>query len=221
MRSPEFLLFSGWGYTLHGQPRQAVACFTKAIELQPVPYKHVYPMGRVDLRASRAQAYARLGEKDVARKELQLATSSGVKEEWTFYDWDELIKCYRMLGDAQEALRWSDERALVAPDCPRVYEVRSQVYLSLGRLDEALADFDKLIALEPKHPSAWTQRARVYVDLGQWEKALADFGKALELRPDSAEDCNNLAWYLAACPDARCGSRIALWSWPEGHPTGP
>ena len=200
---PEFLLFAGWGYTLHGQPRQAIECFTKAIEVQPDPDKHIYPMGRVDLRASRAQAYARLGEQDVARKELQLATSSGVKEDWTFYDWDELINCYRMLGDAQAALRWSDERALVAPDCPRVYEVRSQVYLSLGRLDEARADFDKLIAMEPKRPSAWTQRARVYVDLGQWEKALADFGKALELRPDSAEDCNNLAWYLAACPDPR------------------
>jgi tetratricopeptide (TPR) repeat protein len=183
---PEFLLFSGWAYKLHGQPQQAIECFTKAIELQPEPYKHIYPMGRVDLRASRARAYVSLGEKDEARKELQLATSTGVKEEWTFFDWDELIRCYCLLGDSQEALRWSDERALITPECPRVYETRRQIYLRLGRVDEALADFDKAIELDPKNAFHWLVRGNVYSQRGEWPKALADFDKAIELDPEKA-----------------------------------
>ena len=49
----------------------------------------------------------------------------------------------------------------------------------------------------------WTRRAGFYVEQGQWEQALADFEKALEVQPAKAGDCNNLAWYLATCPEPR------------------
>ena len=73
-------------------------------------------------------------------------------------------------------------------------------------------------------PSSWSrsnrrcglQRAGFYIEQGKWEQALADFEKALEVRPANAGNCNNLAWYLATCPDPRTGgSRSAMSSWPR------
>ena len=183
---PEFLLFAGHAYHLHGQSRQAIEYFTKAIELQPEPYTHTYSMGRVDLRAWRALAHYWLGENDVARKELQLASSLGVKEEWTFFDWDGLIRVYCNVGDSQEALRWSDERAKITPDCPQVYELRGQIYRGLDRLEEALADYDKAVELNPQSAIPRVFRGDFYSQRSEWTKALADYDKALELEPSFA-----------------------------------
>ncbi len=133
---PEFPLFAGCAYQMRGQPRQAIEYFNRAIELQPKPYTYTYSMGTVHLRTWRALAHTCLGENDVASKELQLATSAGVKEdkeEWTFFDWDGLITVYGNLKEHQEALRWSDERAKITPDCPQVYVLRGQIYQKLDR----------------------------------------------------------------------------------------
>jgi Flp pilus assembly protein TadD len=84
-----------------------------------------------------------------------------------------------------------------------VYAARGRLRYAFGRHDEAFADFDKAIELEPQNPGLWMHRALCYIDQGRGEQALADFTKALESRPDSADACNNLAWYLATCSDPR------------------
>ena len=113
-KKPEFLLFHGWGYRLHGQYKKAVDCFTLAIEMEPEPYKHVYPMGRVDLHAGRAQALVLLGDQQAARKDLENGARWNSKERWTFYDWNELIRCWLMIGDYDQVVRWCDEWLRVA-----------------------------------------------------------------------------------------------------------
>ena len=77
------------------------------------------------------------------------------------------------------------------------------LYAAFGQPEKALVDFAKAIELEPQHPGCGLQRAGFYIDQGKGEQALADFEKALEVQPAKAGDCNNLAWYLATCPDPR------------------
>jgi tetratricopeptide (TPR) repeat protein len=103
-----------------------------------------------------------------------------------WFDWDGLIRVYCNLGDSQEALRWSDERAKITPDCPQVYELRGQIYRGLDRLDEALADYDKAVELNPQSAIPRVFRGDFYSQRSEWTKALADYDKALELEPSFA-----------------------------------
>jgi len=43
----------------------------------------------------------------------------------------------------------------------------------------------------------------MYAAQGQWDKALADFAKLVVLAPTNPVEHNNLAWFLATCPDPK------------------
>jgi tetratricopeptide (TPR) repeat protein len=89
------------------------------------------------------------------------------------------------------------------PKFARAWSNRGNAYAGLHQYEKALADYSKAIELDPKFATAWSNRGVAYTHLGQWDKAVADLSRILELAPDNAEPHNDLAWFLATCPDAK------------------
>ena len=63
--------------------------------------------------------------------------------------------------------------------------------------------------MNPNDAAAYNMRAGCYNRKGRFDKALPDFEKALKLAPAAVLTNNDLAWFLATCPDAgyRNGAR--------------
>src|SRR5262249_46043975 len=49
---------------------------------------------------------------------------------------------------------------------------------------------------------AWYRRGHSYAALKQWGKAIADQAQAIQLKSDWPSPHNDLAWWLATCPEA-------------------
>ncbi len=110
---------------------------------------------------------------------------------------------YANLGQWDKALADSTKAIELDPKLAVARSNRGVVYERLGQLDKALADYSKAIELDANNLPALKNRNAVYFALGQWDKAVADLARILELAPDNAEPHNDLAWFLATCPDAK------------------
>ncbi len=196
-KKPEFLLFHGWGYRLHGQYKKAVDCFTLAIEMEPEPYKHVYPMGRVDLHAGRVQALVLLGDQQAVRKDLENGARWNSKERWTFYDWNELIRCWLMIGDYDQVVRWCDEWLRVAPECPVAYHYRGMAFVEMNKLHQALADFSRRLELHPDNPRAWADWADLREQRKEFQLVVDAANEALARKPEAVDKLLSRARALA------------------------
>ena len=65
------------------------------------------------------------------------------------------------------------------------------------RLDVDLGEWGAVMAAQ-----VHGQRAVGWVQSGEWKKAIGAYSQAIELDPKNAQAHNNLAWWLATCPDA-------------------
>lgn len=105
-------------------------------------------------------------------------------------------------GKTDEAIAHFQRAIHVAPG---FYEARfnlGEAFLKSGRLDDAAAQFAKALELRPNLPEAEYQLGNIYKREGRLGDAAAHYGAALKLRPNFVPACNQLAWLLAAAPDA-------------------
>jgi len=70
-----------------------------------------------------------------------------------------------------------------------------------GQVDEAIQRYEKAVAIEPTYYEAHYDLGNIYLRQGQPAKALFEYQNALNIRPE-AKALNNVAWILAACPNA-------------------
>jgi len=75
-------------------------------------------------------------------------------------------------------------------------------YLESGRADESLAHLQEALEIEPNLLDAHYNLGNTYLQMGNAEEALAHYQRALEIDPDDTQAMNNMAWILAAWPDA-------------------
>jgi len=87
------------------------------------------------------------------------------------------------------------------PTGPLEYSQRGLFYLERGMNNRALPDFDHVVRQEPENVEAFLHRGMAYSRLGRYAEALADHEEAVRLDPTSAHVHNNLAWFLATCPE--------------------
>ena len=210
-----------------GSFAEAVAEFTKAIELKP---DHRYAwwdraycyseLGQpesaladcskvIELNpklalawSSRSWAYSILGQHDKALADSSKAIELDPKlaNAWNRRSW-----AYTNLGQHDKALADSSKAIELDPRHTLEWITRSTAYANLGQYDKALADSCKAIELDPRRAASWQHRSLVYLHLGQYDKAIADYTKASELDPKNANVHNDLAWALATDrnPNAR------------------
>ncbi|MGO9246136.1 MAG: tetratricopeptide repeat protein [Verrucomicrobiia bacterium] len=99
------------------------------------------------------------------------------------------------IADCNEAIRLNPKYMLA-------YDCRGVAYYHKGNWDKAIADYTEAIRLQPDYVDAYYNRGCAYHRRGDDEKSIADLNEAIRLGPTNAIACNNLAWTLAACPNA-------------------
>ncbi len=71
----------------------------------------------------------------------------------------------------------------------------------MERYVDAAAAFAGVLAIDPKRTSAYLARARALSRVGRFADVQQTFRDALDNNPDDLAMKNNLAWFLATCPD--------------------
>jgi len=101
-----------------------------------------------------------------------------------------------------------------AKDLAIVYCNRGSAYGAKEKNKEALADFTKAISLDPTNASFYGNRAIAYFQTRNFKASMADLNRALQRDPGIPRNYNDLAWFLATCPDAtfRNGARAIQYA---------
>lgn len=81
-------------------------------------------------------------------------------------------------------------------------EGRASTYSSMGDQDRAVSDFTSIL-LTWNLPHIYNRRGYALYRKGDYDRAIADFREGEKLMPDDASTLNNLAWFLATCPDPK------------------
>jgi len=155
-------------YVEQGDYEQAIADYTKAIELDP---------GDAGVYYYRGFAYTDLGnyEKAIA-------------------DYIKAGNAYRELGDYEQAVAAYTEAIELNPNYAVAYFYRGLAYVDLDKYDQAVTDYTKAIELDPNYAAAYNRRGLAYNELKEYALAISDFTKAVELDSDLAFAYSNRGW---------------------------
>jgi tetratricopeptide (TPR) repeat protein len=114
---------------------------------------------------------------------------------------------YRIRGFAfKEDKRWNEAiadftRALqLDPEDVVSLTGRGSTFAEMGDQDRAIADFTSILQ-KKQLPDAYYRRGSAYFHKGDFAHANVDLREAVKLAPEDAAALNNLAWFLATCPN--------------------
>ena len=151
-----------------------LACYEKAIALQPDSVDHYFKRGNT---------YFRLNQPEQALKDytqvitLDPTYASAYNNRGITYD--DLKQPEKALEDYTQAIALN-------PTDASAYFTRGITYQNLNQPEQALADYTKAIALNPIHAEAYFNRGITYQNLNQPEQALEDYTQAIALDPIDA-----------------------------------
>jgi tetratricopeptide (TPR) repeat protein len=182
--------------------QEAVAAFTKAVELYP---KNTYMWFVLagHLQHAGQQEDAVRAYNHVVQLDPQFAVA-----------WSNRGLAYLNMGKSDQAITDYSKAIELTPKDALAWSGRAHAYRTLGKLEQAIADYSKAIELNPKAASWWLRRGIVHGDLGHWDQAIADYSKAIELDPNDATAHNRAAWALATHPNPqlRDPGRAVNWA---------
>jgi tetratricopeptide (TPR) repeat protein len=110
---------------------------------------------------------------------------------------------HETLGDLVQASVDYSTAIRLQPDEGSGYLMRAQLRQRQGQTDDALADLSEHLRLHPTDASAYLIRASIHGERKARAAAIVDLDAAYEFAPDNSQVCNNLAWLLATCSDAK------------------
>jgi tetratricopeptide (TPR) repeat protein len=174
-----------------GAPDAAIADATEALRLDPEMNNALYDRGSAlvqkrDFPAALADFEALLAAQPL--HVLALASRAQV---------------HRQLGDLPKALADADRATQIDANFAPAYIERATIHGVLGDFPRAIADCSTALLIDPEHRDGLTIRALLYLQSGRFALARDDFETALRSpRSDPAIARHNLAWLLAASPDA-------------------
>ena len=171
----------GETYRLMGRHEEALADFSRAIELAP---------DRTWVITSRGDTYRQMGRYAEALADLSRAIELAPDYTWAITSRGDT---YRQMGRYAEALADLSRAIDLDPDYTWAITSRGDTYWQMGRY-EALADFSRAVELAPDYTWAITSRGRTYRQMGRYAEALADLSRAVELDP--ADDWNHYSLSL-------------------------
>jgi tetratricopeptide (TPR) repeat protein len=196
-------------YVLAERYEEAIADFTRAIELDPkcllaigrrgeiyrqtgsyeeafADFNRVIDLDANDARGytSRGQTYQATGRHDEAIADFTRAIELDPDLDWAIAHRGE---SYRLLGRYEEALADFTRAVELDPDFAWAIGSRGQVNQAMRRHDEAIADFTRAIELDPDYAWAIGSRGQVHQAMRRHDEAIADFTRAIELDPDLAD----------------------------------
>jgi Flp pilus assembly protein TadD len=150
----------------------------------------------------RAQCRRAQGDTAAADEDEKRFNAAAARTAWDYYlpghtaGWN---------GDLDEAIRSYQAALRLQPN-----HYNSLFFLALrfntdriNRRPEAVQLLRACAALRPDDCDPYMARTSCYRLLGQMDDALADIRQAIRLGPNFAGPHNNLAWFLATCPDPK------------------
>ncbi|MEO7724013.1 MAG: tetratricopeptide repeat protein [Chthoniobacterales bacterium] len=110
---------------------------------------------------------------------------------------------YRLKGEYRRALEDADTALRLRPGLARAHQVRGRTYHELKDYRQAIRAYADAMRLDPKWPNPVLARGEARNAMGEYGAALADYRRAVVLGPQSPGAHNQLAWFLATCPEAK------------------
>ena len=162
-----------------GRHEEAIAEYTKAIELNP---------DNSTTYNRRGFAYDDLCQYEKAiedyNKAIELNPGYAVAYNNRGFAYKNLEQYERAIEDYSKAIE-------LDPSYARAYNNRGRAYTNLKQYEKAIEDYNKAIELDSDYAIAYSNRGVAYNDLKQYEKAIEDYNRAIELYPDYAIAYNN------------------------------
>jgi tetratricopeptide (TPR) repeat protein len=174
-----------------GRADDAIADATEALRLDPQMIQALYDRGSAQVQ--KREFRLALADFDVllaAQPLNALALASRAQ-------------VHRHLGDLESALRDADHATQIDANFAPAYIERATIHGIRGDAPRAIADCSTALLIDPEHRDGLMIRALLYVQSGRFALARDDFETALRSAgADPAVARHNLAWLLAAAPDA-------------------
>jgi tetratricopeptide (TPR) repeat protein len=105
-------------------------------------------------------------------------------------------------GQFDEAIENYRKAIRINPNYAEALDNLGVVLATKGRLDEAIENYRQSIQVNSNRPETFFHLGATLGQLGRTREAVAQYREALRLNPNLAGALNNLAWVLAASPDA-------------------
>jgi tetratricopeptide (TPR) repeat protein/SAM-dependent methyltransferase len=163
-----------------GQSEQAVANYTKALQIEPDFTEAHYNLGNVLNGLGRS-------EEAVASLTRALALKPDFVEAH-----NNLGNIFKALGRSEEAIACLTKALEIEPNAAEVHYNLGVALNDLGKPEEALKSFVKAVAIKPDHAEAHNNLGAALNALGRPQEAIASLTRALALQPEFAEAHNNL-----------------------------
>ena len=158
---------------------QALACFQRAVELDPTSIVAYVKLGQALLRLERYDQSESAYQKAIEIHPTDFESHIGLA--------DVYFAEFRM--DEARALY---ERSLeINPTSSRPYVGLGKVYSYIRLYERAIETYTRLVELEPTSYQAYRGLGDVYADIQRYEEAIASYQRALELSPENP-DANRL-----------------------------
>lgn len=163
-------------------------------------------------------ALRREPESTVALAERGITYRQTGQFERAFHDFDQIIRHkpndalgYALRADTLQRSHQPDAALEVAaiairldPRLALAYNVRGRVYFDRNDFEKADREFNEAERLEPDQVENALASAYAFEQKRDYRQAALEFREAAARFPRSAEAQNELAWFLASCPDAAC-----------------
>ncbi len=186
----QYLLDLGNQHMEKVQPRDAIKCYTEAIDLNPMdPWLFVY----------RARAYQRIaGMSTQVLEDLDHA----IKLDANLFDaFLGRGSTYLHLKDYHNALKDFEKAVELVPDSAEAIAYRGRAYRCLKKPDLAIQDYNRALELDRDCGIAYHYRGLYLLVRRKYQPAIADFKNSVRCTPDNPFAHSTLAWLLATCPD--------------------
>lgn len=177
-----------------GRPAEALACFEKALEINPRSAYTWY---------SKGVALGKLGrpEEELASYDQALKINPGFPEAWfnkaitlgNARRFREALECFvkaQELGypDAEQGIRYcqqalADQAVGATADSDAWLKKGTDLVVQGGNPAEALACFEKALTLNPRSERSWWGKGVVLGNLGRLEESLAAYDQVLAINP--------------------------------------
>jgi len=108
---------------------------------------------------------------------------------------------YAATGQVDRAIADYGASVRLNPELVEVYHRRGWLWMAKNDFARAIADFNEALRRDPEYAAGYKGRGAAFSQTGEYAKAKADLVKAVQLDRKDAEAINQLAWYLATCPD--------------------
>jgi len=219
VKLPELKELEAWelvnkGFSLGklGKPQEAIACYDRAIEIDPgdalawnnkgitlamlgkdqeaiACYDRALEINpeKVDAWNNKGIALGNLGkdQEAIACYDRALEITPGYAMAW-----DGKGASLAMLGKDQEAIVCYDRALEIDPGDAMAWNNKGVALGNLGKDQEAIACYDRALEINPRHANAWLNKGRKALGgLGKDQEAIACYDRALEINPGYA-----MAW---------------------------